>query len=421
LNAHLAWLQEFAPHLTAAWRQALQRKLMRWFVQHKRDLPWRATCDPYAIWISESMLQQTQVATVIDYFQRFMAKFPTVAALAAAPEQEVLAAWAGLGYYRRARQLHAAAKLVMEELGGTFPRTAEELRQLPGVGRYTAGAVASIAYDQAAPILEANTQRVFARLLKLDADLKTKAAENQLWAFAGWILPAEGEAGSGLLNQAAMELGALVCKPRQPDCTACPLRGSCPTYAAGLTDSIPRVAVKAASTPLHHATLLVEHQGRWLVRLNGTGQWWTGLWDFPRFDLTEHGWLDTIASQRSVSRSQRSVDAARKNVNPSQGSAAWEWSERHWARITASCQQQLGLAPGEFVHAYRHKHAVTRYRITLDCFHATLSGSRRSWPKAEPWQWHTLAELHGLPLTAPAKKILRQLDSQLRQRAGELA
>ncbi|GAG10844.1 unnamed protein product, partial [marine sediment metagenome] len=222
---------------TAAEKQRLRRRLLAWYVKHERDLPWRRSSDPYRVWLSEVMLQQTQVATVRDYFRRFVREFPTVHKLAAADEQEVLRLWEGLGYYRRARQLHAAAQQVVAEHGGRFPQEVRELQRLPGVGRYTAGAIASIAFDRRAPILEANTIRLLSRLTGYRDDPLKAAGQRLLWATAEEILPTKHVAR---FNQALMELGSLVCTPNEPKCDACPLASLCAANAAGLQKQIPR-------------------------------------------------------------------------------------------------------------------------------------------------------------------------------------
>jgi A/G-specific adenine glycosylase len=208
----------------------LRRRLRNWFDSHQRDLPWRTDKTPYRIWVSEIMLQQTQVATVIDYFQRFVTRFPDVSSLASAEEAEILKLWEGLGYYRRARQMHAAAKLICEKHDAKFPLDFDQVLALPGVGRYTAGAILSISTDQRLPILEGNTIRLFARLMGLKTDPKTSANQARLWEFSESLLPSKLV---GDFNQALMELGSEICTPRNPDCPHCPLLKFCPTFAGG--------------------------------------------------------------------------------------------------------------------------------------------------------------------------------------------
>ncbi|MEZ6089692.1 MAG: A/G-specific adenine glycosylase [Pirellulaceae bacterium] len=218
------------------WRSRFRRDLLRWFDRNARTLPWRGTNDPYRVWISEIMLQQTQVSTVIPYYERFIDRFDDVASLADAEEQEVLRYWEGLGYYRRARQMHAAARKVMSDHDGIFPTNFDDVFALPGIGRYTAGAILSISLDQRHPVVEANTLRLYSRLMALRSPTNKPAGQNTLWEFATAILPRRG---SGTLNQAAMELGSLICKPREPSCLLCPVVQWCAAQSLGLQDSIP--------------------------------------------------------------------------------------------------------------------------------------------------------------------------------------
>ncbi len=253
--------------------------LLAWYDRAAADLPWRRSGDPYHIWLSEIMLQQTQVETVIPYYERFLAAFPTVEALAAAPLAAVLKLWEGLGYYSRARSLHRAARIVVSDLGGRLPTTADGLRQLPGIGPYTAGAVASIAFGQRVPVLDGNVIRVFARLTDLDADVSQPQVRADLWALAARWLPAERP---GDYNQALMELGRTVCKPRAPLCESCPLQTHCRAYAAGTQASRP---VKARRTPIPHydvtAGLIWNASGRLLIAQRPLDGLLGGLWEFP--------------------------------------------------------------------------------------------------------------------------------------------
>ena len=232
------------------------------------------------------MLQQTQVATVSDYFDRFIRAFPDVHSLAAAEETEVLRLWEGLGYYRRARQLHAAAKKVVAEYGGKFPDEADELQQLPGIGRYTAGAIASIAFDRRAPILEANTIRLLSRLVAFRGNPHSQAGQRPLWRVAEEILPQKRVAE---FNQALMELGSLVCTPNEPKCPTCPLSTVCAAFAAGLQHEIPLAKPRQVYTDLREAAVIVRKNGSVLVRQCGADERWAGLWDFPRFAVEADG------------------------------------------------------------------------------------------------------------------------------------
>ncbi len=414
--------------------------------------------DPYAVWISESMLQQTQVSTVVGYFERFLNRFPKVTDLARADEQEVLALWAGLGYYRRARQLHAAAKKVVQEFEGVFPDHVEQLMTLPGVGRYTAGAIASIAHGQPAPIVEANTERLFARLLLLKDDLRAPRSNSLLWQFAQWLVDAtdhhktadhktaddktaDHKTGAetplsvsesvsrskkskasrtsrtsaitlasvefprfdaGHINQAAMELGSLICKPQAPMCLVCPLIKHCPTAQAGLQQVIPAPKARPTFTPLHHVALVIRQantktrarknrapdvspEPQYLMRMNPEGAWWTGLWDFPRVDVT-------ALTLRSLERSKPA--------------AKWLSSEKDWKRIEQAASLQLALDVKIDGLLKSMSHGVTRYRITLDCF----AGSIEDVP--DGMRWVSPAQSSTLPLTATAKKMMIWLASK---------
>jgi A/G-specific adenine glycosylase len=258
----------------------LQPKLLRWFDGHKRDLPWRNTTDPYAIWVSEVMLQQTQVATVIPYWQRFLARFPTVSALADAPLPDVLSLWKGLGYYSRARNLHRAAQAV--RAAGKLPARAEELRKLPGFGRYTAGAVASIAFGERVPLVDGNVARVFARLFEVEGAPGEQAREAQLWSIAEQLVPWKR---AGDWNQALMELGATVCKPDNPSCLLCPLRSDCGALKSGRVAELPPRRVRAERKKLHLAVAVWERKGKFLFARREEKGLFGGLWELPSAEL----------------------------------------------------------------------------------------------------------------------------------------
>jgi A/G-specific adenine glycosylase len=253
-------------------------RLLLWYRRNRRDLPWRRTRDPYRIWVSEIMLQQTQVATVIPYYVRFLRRFPTLRSLALAPLPEVLAAWSGLGYYRRARHLHSAARQVMEGLGGTIPREAAHLRRLPGVGRYTAGALASIAFGRPEPALDGNGMRVLSRMLALRGNPET-SPNRQILERAARSLLAAGPAGE--VNQALMELGALVCTPAAPLCLRCPARRGCRAHAAGLEAALPEVRRGRAAVDLEAAVAVIRRGRACLLVQRADRDLMKGLWEFP--------------------------------------------------------------------------------------------------------------------------------------------
>ncbi len=348
----------------------LRRKLLAWFDGHQRDLPWRKNKTPYRIWISEIMLQQTQVATVIDYYLRFMKRFPNVKKLAAADQAEVLKLWEGLGYYRRARQLHAAAIEIVENRGGVFPETFDEVLSLPGIGRYTAGAILSISQDQRLPILEGNTIRLYARLLGMKSDPRTTANQKVLWEFAESILPRRR---CGDFNQSLMEVGNQICKPKQPLCDQCPIASWCPTFVKGWQDVIPARGKKIVYEDLREAVVLlskkVRGQRKWLVRVCGPDERWTGLWDFPRYKFDGESEIETLAQQLKLNTG-----------------------------FSATLESR-----GRPI-----KHAVTKYRIELHCFAATSVSGRLKKQTTET-RWATLEQLQELPMSVTGRKIVGRL------------
>ena len=266
--------------------QGLRQALLGWYAREKRDLPWRRSRDPYAIWLSEVMLQQTRVETVIPYWSRFLDVFPTVHALAEAPLDRVLAQWSGLGYYRRARLLHRGAQAVVAVHGGRLPASAEGLRSIPGIGPYTAGAVASIAFGEAAPLVDGNVARVLARLFAVDLDVKSSAGAARLWALAASLAPGEDP---GAWNQALMELGALVCAPRTPSCDRCPVAHLCEARRLGQTGSLPVVGKKAPPRAWYRAAIVAERGTKLLLGRRRTDLPFGGLWEPPGVDLVARG------------------------------------------------------------------------------------------------------------------------------------
>lgn len=349
--------------LEADWKRSFRRRLFAWYKKHARDLPWRAGRDPYRVWISEVMLQQTQVETVKPYFARFTERFPTVAHLAEADEEEVLRLWEGLGYYRRARGLHAAARQIVEQHNGKLPGDVPTLLKLPGIGRYTAGAIVSIAFDRPAPILEANTIRLFTRLVAYGGDPTSSAGQKRLWQIAEELLPARRVSD---FNQALMELGALICTPKQPDCPHCPAAGLCRANQEGLVELLQPTTKKLTFTDLREVAVVVWHGQRVLVRQCGKDERWAGLWDFPRFAIESEGPLFA-------------AEEIRQKVSELTGVA---------------CQ------PGALLKTL--KHSVTRYRITLACYEATRTGGR-----VRDARWIAPTELADYPLSVTGRKLAK--------------
>lgn len=258
----------------------LPRMVVGWYLRHRRDLPWRVGKgypDAYHVLLSELMLQQTQVATVVPYFLRFVERFPTIKALAEGQEAEVLRHWQGLGYYSRARHLHSAAKQIVQRHAACVPDSLHELLQLPGVGRYTAGAIASLAFGRRAPIVDGNVQRVFCRVAGLRGDPRTKRGQERLWRLAEQMLPEENVAE---YNSGLMELGAEVCTPKNPACSICPIQRHCRAFERGQQHQIPRPR-KAMSRPIEKRWVFcIERHGAFLIQQRPPKGRWAGLWQF---------------------------------------------------------------------------------------------------------------------------------------------
>ncbi len=257
----------------------LQRALLRWYDKNRRRLPWREKPTPYRVWISEIMLQQTQVSTVLPYYDRFLRRFPTLRALARAPERTVLKAWAGLGYYSRARNLRRAARELLERHGGRFPEDFDSVLALPGIGRYTAGAILSIAFGKPYPVVDGNVARVFSRLFGLKRNVKSPSAQKELWERARMLLDAKRP---GDWNQALMELGALICLPESPRCGDCPLLRRCAARADGLEDVLPNMGPRKAPVRLSWKSLWIEQDGKVLLwRRSAKERFLPGHWGLP--------------------------------------------------------------------------------------------------------------------------------------------
>ncbi len=356
----------------------LAQSLLQWFSTEARDLPWRRTRNPYGIWVSEIMLQQTQVQTVIPYWNRWMEAFPDVHALATASEERVLKQWEGLGYYSRARNLQRAAARIVGSEAGRFPDTVESLLEMPGIGRYTAGAIASIAFNRPAPILDGNVIRVLTRLLALRGDPRTRLLQEILWARAQDLVTASEGRGDvrmpwgerlgdcSALNQSLMELGATVCLPKGARCEICPLQTRCRARAEGTQERYPETTPRPAPIQKVHAAVVVEHAGRMWVRQRPAGVVNAGFWEFPGLEIP-----DTFDSVR-----------------------------QHVARWLSVPEDRLApLAP--------IRHAITRYRIRLESFHTTGIGRPDVLGSAGRWVDHR--ELEVLAFTAAHRRIVRLL------------
>jgi len=257
-------------------------KLQQWYPQHKRDLPWRNTQNPYIIWLSEIILQQTRVAQGLPYFEKFLQTYPTVADLAAAPQDDVLRLWQGLGYYSRARNLHHCSKQVMEEYGGTFPKTYKELLKLKGVGTYTAAAIASFAYMEPVAVVDGNVFRVLARYFGISEDIASPAGKKHFESLANQLIPADHPDEH---NQAIMEFGALQCTPKNPNCTECPLQQDCVAYQNDLISELPVKINKVKVRQRAFVYYAISCKGHLMIKKRGKNDIWEGLHDFPMEEI----------------------------------------------------------------------------------------------------------------------------------------
>ena len=265
-------------------RTKIQTKLLQWFKKNKRDLPWRRTKDPYAIWVSEIMLQQTQVNTVIPYYRDFLNTFPTVHRLAKANLSKVLKVWEGLGYYSRARNLHHASRIITNHFKGKIPDTLKALFTLPGIGRYTAGAILSIAFNKEAPILDGNVKRVLSRLFAISGDPKENKIEQSLWQLSESLLP---KGRGSLFNQALMDLGSMICTPKNPNCLSCPLKNLCQGYLSGNPDRYPLRTFKKPIPHMTSVSAVIQKDGKVLIHQRPPHGLLGGLWEFPNWKIEE--------------------------------------------------------------------------------------------------------------------------------------
>ena len=366
---------------------SFRRNLLRWYAKNARSLPWRDVGDPYYVWVSEIMLQQTTTQTVQGYFDRFVKAFPTIQSLAEADLDVVNRHWEGLGYYRRCALLHKAAKEIVARFNSTFPCNYDDVRNLPGIGRYTAGAVLSIALDQRLPILETNTLRLHARILAMRGDLMRGETNTRLWEFAETILP---RTGSGKLNQALMDLGSLICTPKSPKCTECPVVVFCESAKQGLQAEIPSPKTKEPKEYRSEAALLVRKKGKTLLIRYPEGQRWAGLWDFPRAEVADSRQQATDGRKEGPERERSTVPGLSTDMV----------LQDRLAKLTGR-----KLIPGRLICSL--KHSVTKYRITLFFCEGTDVGALGKTPLCET-RWATATELQKLPLNSTARKLVQK-------------
>ncbi|MEI9865724.1 MAG: A/G-specific adenine glycosylase [Limisphaerales bacterium] len=372
--------------------------LLDWFATNARDLPWRRTRDPYAIWVSEIMLQQTQVKTVIPFWERWMHELPTIEAAANAPSAKIHKLWEGLGYYTRVRNLQKAAQVIVEKHAGKFPENFDDVLALPGIGRYTAGAICSIAFNQPKPLLDGNVIRVFTRIFGIAENPKEKITNARLWQLADELVTCAnerwgettGELDSQLpskakaaredarptknnscshLNQSLMELGALICTPRNPQCLICPVKKICVAFKENRTEELPNLGKREVATARRFVAFAIEHKGKFLVRQRPAGVVNAHLWEFPNVE---------VGAERSEPQEiLAELDALRVPDPRSQ-------------KLERLCTV---------------KHSITRYRITLEAFVVRL----KKIPQSAGGVWRTPAQMQSLAFTSAHRKVLQAL------------
>ena len=340
--------------------------MLDWFAANARDLPWRRTRDPYAIWVSEIMLQQTQVKTVIPFWNRWLRELPTIESAAKAPSDKIHKLWEGLGYYTRVRNLQKAAQVIVEIHSGKFPENFDDVLALSGIGRYTAGAICSIAFNQPTPILDGNVIRVLTRIFGIAENPKEKITNARLWQLAetlvknSSLVSRHSSLSCSHLNQSLMELGALVCTPRTPQCLICPVQKLCIAFADNSTDVLPNLGKRAAATARHFIAFVVEKNGKVLVRQRPAGVVNAHLWEFPN--------AETAVAGQDMKEIFKSI---------------------------------FGIAPPEVQPLCTVKHSITRYRITLQAFAVSL----QTLPKKADGVWKSPAQIRQLAFSSAHKKL----------------
>ena len=344
------------------------RRLVDWFRSHRRLLPWRNRPTPYRVWVSEIMLQQTRVETARDYFERFITRFPSPEDLARADSQDVLRVWEGLGYYSRARNLHRAARRVMEKYDGRIPSTRDELLTLPGIGEYTAGAIASIAFGAPEPAVDGNAVRVMARFHALELDSRKNEIRRRVHERLREVLTRNDP---GDFNQALMELGALVCKPRSPDCPVCPLRPDCLAFAQGRTQELPIRSPRAA-VPRHNVAVgVVWHENRLLIARRPADRMLGGLWEFP--------------------------------------GGKQEAGEELPHTVRREVREEVGLDVTVGPRLCTVKHAYTHFRVTISAFTCTAETPDAVAQDAAEVRWVKLDEMEAYPFPRANRRIIEHI------------
>ena len=348
--------------------RTIQTSLSGWYQKEKRDLPWRNTEDPYHILVSEFMLQQTQVKTVIPYYQRWIRSFPSPGKLAAARESRVLKHWEGLGYYSRARNLHRSAKLIKKDFQGKVPDSLEEILSLPGVGRYTAGAVLSIAFNKKMPVLDGNVKRVLARLFCLEENGSTKTSENRLWQTAENLIP---EKNPGDFNQALMELGATICLPKNPLCLLCPLNSICEAKKEGAQEKFPPAKMKTPAKKIEVSAAVIFRNGKTYIQQRPLKGLMGGLWEFPG---------------GKIEKNESPEDCLKREI-----------------------REELGIGIAIEKKIMTLKHTYTQFRVTLHVFLCAPASAKIRTTSCDQWKWVPVRDINKYPFPAANVKIINYL------------
>jgi A/G-specific adenine glycosylase len=357
---------------------AIVGNLLAWFSENARDLPWRRTRDPYAIWVSEIMLQQTQVKTVLPFWERWMRELPTIESVARARSHKIHKLWEGLGYYTRVRNLQRAAQLILQKHDGEFPKWFEDILALPGIGRYTVGAISSIAFNLPTPILDGNVMRVLTRIFGISENPREKETNQRLWHISEELVlrsnnkTQNSKFACSHLNQSLMELGALVCMPRNPRCGACPAKKLCVAFKHDRVAELPNLGKREKATARTFVAFVIERNGHFLVRRRPDGVVNAHLWEFPNVEIL------------SDKRDERDAN----------GHAS-----------LARAARTLGLEYHNATPICTIKHSITRYRMTLDAFRIELKKT----PRIPDGAWLSHAKLDSLPFTSAHRKILSAL------------
>ena len=350
-------------------KKEIQSKLLRWFKRNGRNLPWRRTADPYAIWVSEIMLQQTQVITVIPYYQKFLKSFPTVRHLAKTDLSNVLKVWEGLGYYSRARNLHRASQIVLDRFRGVIPNDLKDLLRLPGIGRSTAGAILSFAFHKNAPILDGNVKRVISRLFAVSDKPAATKADDLLWRISESLVP---KGYSNPFNQALMDLGSMVCTVKEPGCEHCPLHNVCKARASGKPESYPSKRIRKTIPHVESVSAVIKKNGKVLLRQRPPSGLLGGLWEFPNWTMKE--------KERSRLR-LRLRNHLKKDIG-----------------ITADVKELIGT----FRHTFSH------FKLTLHPYHCQSTNGKGK------GKWVRIKDLSLLPMSRIHRKIAERIDEEVR-------